>query len=609
MGSATRLLRYLGPYKSAFVVSVIAATIASVMDGFTFALVIPFLRALFDLGPLVGQTPTGVERVLDVAISQFTQSGDHFVTVRNIVLLILLAVAAKSAASYLASYLSITIEERVMQDLRCGLYEHIHRLGLGFFQRMKGGQLQSRLFNDTEHARLLFNRGFQSVLRSGVLILVYLAILFSISWRLGLLTLLLAPSIALVMRPILSRMRSRFREAFDDRGELSAIVGETTAGARLVKAHAAEAYEERRFSEVSRRYVGRTLRAYRLSLLASPLSETLGAGVFVLLLLAGSWAALQGQTLRPELFIAFLAVTLRLLHPVKAIAQFPAFALQAVAGADRLFEILDRTPDDVDEPDTPAFPGLDHEIVFEDVWFGYRDEDFVLRGIDLTVPRGAVVAIVGHSGAGKSTMMDLLPRFIDPQRGRVCLDGVPTVEYSRRSLRQTLSIVSQETVIFNDTVFANIAYGEESEAGRAQVEAAARAANAHSFIQRLPQGYDTVLGERGAQLSGGERQRIAIARVLLRDPPILILDEATSALDAESEQLVQEAVAKLLENRTVLVIAHRLSTVRRAEKIAVLDDGRIVEEGRHEELVTGGGLYQRLYELTLVGDRQPQLQS
>jgi subfamily B ATP-binding cassette protein MsbA len=379
---------------------------------------------------------------------------------------------------------------------------------------------------------------------------------------------------------------------------MTAIVSETVEGARLVKAHGAEGYERRRFEERMAQFVRDTLSAHRVAILAHPLSETFGAVIIVILLVVGSQGA---WGIRPELFIAFLAVSLRLLPPVKAISQFPGVAETSLVAAERIFEVLDLPADDVDPPGAGAFPGLRGEIQFDDVWFAYEPNQWVLQGARLDVPKGKVVAIVGPSGAGKSTLVDLLPRFIDPARGAVRIDGVPVTSYSRRSLRRAMGIVSQQTVIFNDTVRANIAYGDEAGAGPAAIEAAARAANAHAFIERLPQGYDTMLGERGARLSGGERQRIAIARAILRDPPILILDEATSALDSESERLVQEAIQRLLEHRTVLVIAHRMATVARADHIAVLSGGRVVEEGTHAELVLAGGLYQRLHSLELSG--------
>jgi subfamily B ATP-binding cassette protein MsbA len=394
-------------------------------------------------------------------------------------------------------------------------------------------------------------------------------------------------------------VRRRFRQALELRGELTAVMSESVEGARLVKAHGAEAYEQRRFDDITGRYFTEVMRGQRVANLAGPVSETIGAAVIVLLLVVGSAWATAG-TLRPELFVTFVAVSLRLLSPVKHLAEFPALAEQSLAAADRVFEVLDLSPE-VDPPGARRFPGLVREIAFDRVWVAYDGDDWVLRDVNLVVQRGEVVAIVGPSGAGKSTLLDLLPRFVEPGRGAVMIDGVPIAAYGRRSLRRAFGIVSQHTVIFHDTVRANLAYGDEAVRTDAEIVAAARAANAHEFIERLPQGYDTVLGERGFRLSGGERQRIAIARALLRDPPILILDEATSNVDAESERLIQGAIARLLQDRTVFVIAHRLSTVIRADQIVVLEAGRIVERGVHGDLVRRGGLYQRLHALELAG--------
>ncbi|MBI2074199.1 MAG: ABC transporter ATP-binding protein [Gemmatimonadetes bacterium] len=533
-------------------------------------------------------------RLLDGLLGAWLRTDAPMVALRNVVVVLLAAIALKNVAAYAAGYWRTRIQESVARDLRLALYGQVQRLGLRFFQGVRGGRLVAHAAADADQAKTLVGQTLTSGFQNGALVLVYLGILFALSWRLTLLTLVLAPALTLLLRPVIAGVRRRLAEALDQRGELAAVMSESVEGARLVKAHGAEAYERGRFAAAAERCLEGVVRAEKLALLAHPLSETLGATVVILVLLVGTLAAVGGQTLRPELVIAFLAVTLRLLPPVKALSQFPAHAEHALAAADRVFAVLDHEADDVDPPSARPFPGLSREIAFERVWVAYEPGRWVLRDVTLTVRRGEVVAIVGPSGAGKSTLVDLLPRFVEPARGEVLVDGVRLSQYERRSIRRHLGLVSQHTVLFNDTVRANIAYGDQRWASDAAVEAAARAAHAHAFIERLPRGYQTVLGERGMRLSGGERQRIAIARALLRDPPLLILDEATSSLDVESERLVQQAIARLLEHRTVFVIAHRLSTVARADQIVVLDQGRVVEQGRHAELIRAGGLYRRL---------------
>lgn len=598
-----RLLGFLRPYRAAFAVGVLAAVVASTFDGLTFALLIPFLRLLFGLTPTAAgagaaasgaAAPTAIERLLGAVLGTWLPPHAPLVALRNVVVVLLATIAVKNAAVYAAGYLRARIQESVARDLRLALYGHIQRLGLGFFQSVRGGRLVAHAAADADQAKTLVGQTLTAGLQNGALVLVYLGILLALSWRLTLLTLVLAPALTLLLRPVIAGVRRRLADALDQRGELAAVMSETVEGARLVKAHGAEEYERGRFAAAAARYLEGVVRAEKLALLAHPLSETLGAAVVILVLLFGTLAAVEGQALRPEVVIAFLAVTLRLLPPIKALSQFPAHAEHAVAAGDRIFAVLDREADDVDPPEARAFPGLFREIEFSRIWVAYEPGRWVLRDLSFTVRRGEVVAIVGPSGAGKSTLVDLLPRFVEPARGDLLVDGVPVREYERRSLRRHLGLVSQHTVLFHDTVRANIAYGDQRGASDADIEAAASAANAHGFIERLPRGYDTVLGERGLRLSGGERQRIAIARALLRDPPMLILDEATSSLDLESERLVQQAIARLLEHRTVFVIAHRLSTVARADQIVVLDQGRVVEQGNHAELIRAGGLYRRL---------------
>ncbi|MGQ0650439.1 MAG: ABC transporter ATP-binding protein, partial [Gemmatimonadaceae bacterium] len=380
-------------------------------------------------------------------------------------------------------------------------------------------------------------------------------------------------------------------------GDLTSVVQETITGVRLVKAFRGEAYEIERFRDASGRYSKGMVRVNRLAFMAQPITETVATAIAMVILWIGAREVLVTRSLGGSELIAFLALVMRSLQPLKQLSQIPAVAQQSLAAAERLFEVFDH-PTEADRG-SRTVATLERDVVFDNVTFAY-DHDAVLRDISFTARRGEVVALVGPSGAGKSTLVDLIPRFHEVTDGRMLIDGVDAREFSLASLRSLTGIVSQDTVLFNDTVRNNIAYAAPGRYTQEQIEAAARAANAHDFITALPDGYDTTLGERGLRLSGGQRQRLAIARALLTDPPILILDEATSALDTESERLVQEAIDRLLAGRTVFVIAHRLSTIQHATQILVLDRGRVVQRGTHTELLLVDGTYRRLHALQFV---------
>jgi subfamily B ATP-binding cassette protein MsbA len=509
----------------------------------------------------------------------------------------------KGLGSYFSTYLMADVGQRVVRDVRQALYGHIIGQSASFFARRTTGALMSRLTNDVSMIQQAVSETLGDLLRESLALVGYIALLFYLEARLALVFLTGAPLVVYPMIRLGQRARRTTRRSQEELERLSHLSAETFTGHRIVKAFGTERLERGRFAGASDRVYRANMKVTAVLSSLPPVMEVLGALGIVAALWYGSREMTVGE------FTAFMAALMLMYAPAKKLSRANATIQQTIAASERIFEILDTHNEIHDCPGAVPLAPLARGIEFRDVGFGYPDDRQhpILQHVSLKVAAGEKVAIVGRSGAGKTTLVNLLPRFHDVTEGAILIDGVDIRGVTLASLRGQIGIVTQETILFDDTVARNIAYGSP-DASEAEIEAAARAANAHEFIGAMPRGYRTVIGERGQRLSGGQRQRIAIARALLRNSPILILDEATSSLDSESERLVQEALANLMANRTAIVIAHRLSTVQRADLIVVLDRGHVVEMGRHDELLARPhGAYARLYAMQIVASRREGL--
>jgi len=601
--------RFVPPYKVPLLLSILMNILSALLNLITFAIIKPILEVLFKTTDTVYQyteydfsTFRAILRSISALKDNFfwyiSEILSQYPPVKALFILALYLVVTtvmRTLAMYLSYFFMIPVRTGVVRDIRNLINQKIISLPIGFYSNERKGDILSRMSGDVNEVEASIMSSLDLLFKNPILIVIYLVGMCAISWKLTLFVAFVLPFAGFIMGRIGKQLKKRSFAGQQQWGYLMSLVEETLSGLRIIKAFNAENKINRRFAESNEKYRSIITRVFRRQQLAHPVSELLGTiTIAMVLIYGGSLILANNSDITGSSFIVYLTLFYLLINPAKELTKSVYTIQKGLASMDRVDKIL-KAESDIKDPVNPEPVSLDDCVEYKDVWFRYR-ETYVVKGVNIKIPKGKTVALVGQSGSGKSTLADLLPRFYEIEKGSITVDGHDIRNVRIHDLRKLMGIVNQEAILFNDTFFNNIAFGVEN-ATKQQVEEAARIANAHDFIITSENGYETNIGDRGCKLSGGQRQRISIARAILKNPPLLILDEATSALDTESERLVQDALERLMQNRTTLVIAHRLSTIRNADQICVVHEGEIVEQGTHDELITKNGYYSKLCEM------------